>query len=216
MRSLLPLALLVGSSTLACSDPAAPIAQVGAQYRTFTPTGSGSSCPSGWGGIGATQPLTEGGRVGVPEMPKLNGYPTNPGGPVVDGQEGPRAEGPLYEVECSVIGEDGVDLSASLSGQNASPSGDGTTRTSISARAKIDGNGKGTGTVNFFTTASGPVAPASDSECTFEVVPNGQGELQVGPGHIWTTFRCPRLRVNSQDSNCAAEGTLVLKDCTKN
>jgi len=197
-------------SSLGCSGPAPPVAEVAAHY---TISGSCPSTPS-TGGIGATKPLTENGPTGVPDLPSPSGFPSRKGGPVVDGTEGPDPDGKPYDVSCTVSGEGDFTVRAQLSGQNVSPSVVGNKSTSIELSGTLGADGTGTGDVSFFTAE---LQNVTGKNCAFKVVPKRDGNPDVSPGQAFFTFECPDVTMNSMvQAGCDSQGTLVLDGCSLN
>lgn len=228
MRGEIPAALaLAGGSVLlfglACSGQSGP-AQAQAQYRSYLPSQvdipteeKNKSCLKAGGGIGASTPLVEGGRTGVPDLPPVTGYPKNPGGPVQDGQTGPGGNG-TYRLSCSVVGSgDGpYRISARLAApQNVSGmTGSGSTTIDILG-ATIGPDGKGSGRVEFYTSESLTVRPVMGTTCVMEVVPDpNTGEPTIAPGSVWLTFRCEGVRTGDERTYCWSDGTVVLNNCS--
>lgn len=203
--------LLLAISSAGCSD-GAPLAAEAAAHYTI-----GGSCPTqpSYGGIGATEPLEEGGPTGVPELPPTSdAYPTDKGAFIVDGQVGANKEGPEYEVDCTIAGEGDLRLNVKLSGQNSSPWVTDTSKTNITASATIKADGTGTGKVSFFTRDTQNV---TGNDCTFKVVPNREGDPDMEPGKMFATFVCPGVTMASMlQPDCEARGTLVLRGCATN
>lgn len=213
-----PLGLsLFAASIIACSDPEPPTAQGAATFRTVpstNPPPSTGSCVQGPGSIYATEPFVEGDPVGEPQAPSLNTVPTKKGGPVYDGEEG-------NEITCTLSGAGPYELTARLEGPNLSLTPEAgqekpTKRTNISIDATIDAEGKGTGTVSFYTTDLFDVSPSPDKPCTISVVPDpSTGAASIGEGAVWLTFDCPETRMSSMVSACTSAGTIVLEGCRK-
>jgi len=221
MRSEFRWGFLVAGSFLAvaaigCSDGAEGIAQGQAQYRSFRPSSApaeyaGRACIGSWGGIGADT------VNGLPEMPLPNGYPRERGIGVQDGQTGPEGVG-RYTVECTVSGEGPYRIKALLRGPNTNPLAPLTTGgTDVTVNGTIDSDGIGTGQVTFLTTESFLVQPLDGVTCVMEVVPNPQtGDLTIGPGFAWLTFRCNGATDGGGiTSYCHSDGSIVLNNCAK-
>ncbi len=216
------LSSLVGFSfalaSLACSDAADPIAQAQTQFRVKPPASAptGTSCTSSAkAGIGATEPLTPGGDVGVPDLPPANSEPTFAGGPVADGQETPDGT-TRYRVKCTMSGSENVRFRVQLEGPDTVGAKG---KTNIDAQGTVNAEtGAGEGRVAFFTTEVLNVEPADGVPCTFQVVTDTRaGGLVLDAeeaGRMWVTFQCPGVRLTSSEgSYCASEGTIVATSC---
>lgn len=209
---------------VACGSDPGP-AQAQAHYRAYKPSQVDiplaereKSCRVGAGGIGASTPLFEGGRIGVPELPPVAGTPKDPGGPVQDGQLGQNGNG-TYKLSCSVAGSgDGrYRINARLAGPvndaPSSPAASGSTTIDVLG-ATIGPDGKGSGRIDFYTSETLKVTPVTGTTCVIEVVPDPlTGELSIAPGSAWITFRCEGTRTGDQQTYCWSDGAIVLNNC---
>jgi hypothetical protein len=196
---------LLSLVALGCSDPAPPIAEVAAQYTISGDCGTNGPP----GGIGATTPLYKGYPTGLPDLPPPSGYPVEKGGPIIDGEEGPDATGPNYDVKCTIAGDGDLSLDVSMSGQNTALSG-GNVKTSLSVSGTIKKDGTGTVDVAQFTKE---IQTVSGSGCTITAVPKTNGDPDMGPGQLFATYVCKGVTLDVLHPNCSAKGTLVLDKC---
>jgi hypothetical protein len=127
--------------------------------------------------------------------------------------------GTTNEISCGVTpGPNGFSVSASLAGDNVSPTAgpaSGQTRLQI-AEGFIGLDGNGTAQVTVYTALSGSVK--SKAACWLKAQPDPQltGQFAVQPGEARFMFVCDVAASNLDDfATCSTRGAVWLKDCTQ-
>lgn len=217
MNRSLPVLALALFPTLSCSSGPNATAEATAHFRTKQSTNT-TNCLVDWAGIG---------RDSVPGFPANGAPPSNTGDFVADGEfenEEEDAEDPggMYEITCTVSGEDTLNIDIRLEGPNDSELAPfpGAT-TTINLDGTIDASGNGTGNFSMVTNR----APFSSTEaCTIRATPSPLeacsdktcigGEEPGEFGELFVTIECPAVEEGGKaGSLCEADGTLRVRKC---